>query len=188
MIKERDIVYNTARLQIANKQYLSAFQSLYRYNPYKEPVNVRALSHYGYCLAIAFNRYPDGIKICRNTLTMDHRDPELYWNLGQLYLASGNRDLALKVLYKGLKFEQVSKNPSRILNFIQNNVIRRTPFFSFLPRTHFLNIHIGKFTWARFQRINHAEDCFYSKRAQLSDYLFLPVYNFLFRLKINSNK
>jgi hypothetical protein len=132
-------------------------------------------SYYGLCLVKARAQLFEGLRICQDALTLERHNPDIYYNLAQVYLLCGKQKSAVSMLYRGLEYEQLMGNSNKILQLLQKLVARRQPFCKWLPRNHPLNKYVGKLTYARANRIRIAEIHRSESRAQLSDYLFMPL-------------
>lgn len=64
---------------------------------------MRYLSYYGFCLAKAKRPIQDAIRACRAAARGEPRDPDLFLNLGRVYMVAGKRDLARQAFDRGLR-------------------------------------------------------------------------------------
>ena len=118
----------------------NAFRALFKTEP-DEPCY---LSYYGLIVALHEKNFQDGINFCRAAILRASCEAELYVNLCRVYARGGQRKKALETLVEGLKF--ASDKPS-ILTEMRRMGCRRKPVLRFLPRDHFLNKSLGKFTY-----------------------------------------
>jgi len=97
-------------------------------------------SYLGYCLAIERQQYKQAIKMCREAAQLEPNNSQFWLNLGRTCLLAGQKRLAIKAFRRGLK---VNCN-QHIVEELKNLGLRKTPVFSSLDRTHFLNRHVGR--------------------------------------------
>src|SRR3990172_10109332 len=62
------------------------------------------LSYYGLCLAY-HQDIKAGLEHCRTALKREFYHPDLYLNLGKVYLKANQKASAVHILYKGLKLD-----------------------------------------------------------------------------------
>jgi predicted Zn-dependent protease len=110
-----------------------------------DPENPRYLSYYGLIVALAEDNLQDGINFCRAAIHRASFEPDFFVNLSKVYSKAGQRKKALEALVEGLNFD---KNEARIKNEMKRMGVRRRPTLRFLPRNHFLNKTLGKFTYS----------------------------------------
>ncbi|MEE9542187.1 MAG: hypothetical protein V3V95_00200 [Thermodesulfobacteriota bacterium] len=82
--------------------------------------------------------------LCLKALKKDLENPGIYHNLAKIYLLEGKKELAVKAIEKGLKFD-----PAHIGLIREQKDIgkRRTPAIGFLSRGGAINKSIGKLTY-----------------------------------------
>ena len=110
----------------------------------RPPLPPELLSYYGLCLALADNRIQKGTLLCKMALEMDKFQPELYLNLGLIYLNDNQKSKAIKTFRKGLDY--AGKNDEIVEELIKLGA-RRNPPIPFLPRSNFINKHLGIFLY-----------------------------------------
>ncbi len=98
-------------------------------------------SYLGYCLAQERHQFKKGAGLCLEALKQEPEQAIHYLNLGRVYLAAGEKVLAIKTWRKGLR---LGRN-RLILEELKKLGIRRQPVFRSLPRSHSLNKHFGLF-------------------------------------------
>lgn len=101
----------------------------------------RYLSFYGLCLGLEAGRMREAIRICREATTLEFYNPDLYHNLGCLLLAAGKRKEAYEALSRGYALQPGHPGLRRELERMGR---RRRPPLGFLPRSHPLNVLLGK--------------------------------------------
>jgi uncharacterized protein HemY len=96
-------------------------------------------SYLGYCLARERHQFKKGVSLCREALEQEPGQPIHYLNLGRVYAAAGQRELAIQTLYQGLKLG----SNRLLLEEVKKFGIRKEPVFRSLPRNHPLNKYLG---------------------------------------------
>jgi tetratricopeptide (TPR) repeat protein len=96
-------------------------------------------SYLGYCLAQERHEFKKGASLCLEALEQEPGQAIHYLNLGRVYVAAGQRELAIKTLYRGLK---LGRN-RLILEELKKFGIRKELVFRSLPRSHPLNKYLG---------------------------------------------
>jgi len=67
----------------------------------REP-DMRYLSYYGLCRATAHQKIQEGLHACKRAARVRSRDPEMFLNLGRVYLLAGQERLAFDTFQTGL--------------------------------------------------------------------------------------
>jgi Flp pilus assembly protein TadD len=98
------------------------------------------LSYLGLLLARTERKWGEAEELCTNALKLK-RDPQLYLNLAQVYVAADRRDDAVETLLHGMKS---ANRDIRLKLLLSKLVVRRRPVLPFLARDHSLNRHLGK--------------------------------------------
>lgn len=106
-----------------------------------EEIPPALLSYYGLCTALLNHDVKRGLEHCRAALKREFFHPDLYLNLGKVYLMASQKASAVHIFYKGLKLDDSHKG---ILSELKRLGIRTTPIIRFLPRGHFLNRVLGQ--------------------------------------------
>jgi len=104
----------------------------------------RYLSYYGLCLGYEASRHDEGIRFCREALSLEFYNADLSWNLGRVLLLSGKRREAHDALQKGLA---VQPGHAGILRELGRMGARRRPVVQFLSRSNPVNVLLGKLTY-----------------------------------------
>lgn len=99
-----------------------------------------AMSYYAVSLANVEGNYDKAISLCLMAAEKEFYNPDIYLNLGRIFLLNGQKSVAIKAFKKGLKYDE-SHNSLR--KEIQDLGVRRRPVVSFLPRQSFLNKFLG---------------------------------------------
>jgi tetratricopeptide (TPR) repeat protein len=101
----------------------------------------RVVSYCGYTFALGRNCLETGLRMCQKAVEKSSNSPDLLCNLGEVYLACGNRVEAHRVFTRGI---EINPGHTRIGAQLRQMGIRRPPVFHFLPRGHFLNRVLGR--------------------------------------------
>ena len=100
-----------------------------------------AMSYYALCLAAMEGNYDKAISLCLTAAEKEFYNPEIYHNLGKIFLLNGQKTLAIKAFRKGLKFDGGNHT---LIEEIKRLGLRRRPIISFLPRGNFVNRILGR--------------------------------------------
>ncbi|OGQ58823.1 MAG: hypothetical protein A3J24_10525 [Deltaproteobacteria bacterium RIFCSPLOWO2_02_FULL_53_8] len=100
-----------------------------------------AMSYYAMCLAKVEARYDKAISLCVIAAEKEFFNPEIYLNLGRIFLATGQKSKAIKTFKRGLKMDDSN---DELLLEMRKLGLRRRPFISWLGRNNSLNIFLGK--------------------------------------------
>lgn len=114
---------------------LMHFETAERIRPL--PVVQSALA---YCLASERRQYQRAIALCRQALEAEPAEVRHYYHLGRIYLAAGQKPLAITAFRRGLKLKRYQP----IIDEMRRLGVRKPPVFSSLPRDHFLNKMFGQ--------------------------------------------
>jgi len=101
----------------------------------------RYLSHYGLCIAVVSKKTKEAVDYCKKAVELEFYNPDLFHNLGYVYLLAGMRQEARNAFMEGLKMQN---NHREILTELKRMGKRRKPILPFLPRSHILNKIAGK--------------------------------------------
>jgi tetratricopeptide (TPR) repeat protein len=120
--------------------FKTAMEKLNKKKPDEVPPAL--LSYYGLCTALLHNDVKEGLEYCKAALKQEFYQPDLYWNLGRVYLKGRQKASAVDAFHKGLNLDDGHKG---ILGELRKLGIRKNPAIGFLPRSHFLNKVLGQF-------------------------------------------
>ncbi|HEY8368211.1 MAG TPA: tetratricopeptide repeat protein [Thermodesulfobacteriota bacterium] len=120
-----------------HREALACFEEALRL----EPGDAAALSHRGLCLALYEGRNEEGIADCRRAVDLEFYRADHYLNLGRVMLSAGRKREAVQAFRQG---RTVDPQHPAILRELQALGIRRQPVLRWLPRSHFLNRHLGR--------------------------------------------
>jgi tetratricopeptide (TPR) repeat protein len=119
------------------RQAILAFETAHQ----GAPENPLYMSYLGLALTLARSRGLEGLRLCEAATRRGQYYPEVFRNLGNVYLTRGNRMKARLAFLHGLKID--GSHPG-LLSDIAELGIRRTPPIPFLARSHSLNRCLGK--------------------------------------------
>jgi tetratricopeptide (TPR) repeat protein len=127
----------------APHEALAFFQKALDLGREEDPLQIRMkhLSWFGLALTLAKGRSEEAVKLCEQAIKRNFLDPDLFCNLGIVYLRNGRRALAFEALKKGLR---VQPGHARTLEELERYERRSLPVFPFLHRDNTLNILFGK--------------------------------------------
>jgi tetratricopeptide (TPR) repeat protein len=101
----------------------------------------RYLSYYGLALCFTRSGRREALKHCRSAVGLEGHRPALWWNLGRVALSLGRRSEAYRAWQQGLSLQPDHAGMRKDLQRLGN---RRQPVLSFLPRSHSINVMLGK--------------------------------------------
>jgi Tfp pilus assembly protein PilF len=102
---------------------------------------MKYLSFYGLCLAVCSDRLEEARSICEAAVRAEFYNPDLYRNLGRVYLRAGDRLQAFGSFVRGL---QLNPRHAGLLGEIRRLGIRKRPVVRFFPRSHPVNRILGR--------------------------------------------
>ncbi|HYS04119.1 MAG TPA: tetratricopeptide repeat protein [Candidatus Dormibacteraeota bacterium] len=106
-----------------------------------EAVPMKYLSYYGWCLAICSDRLDEAREFCEAAVRSEFYNPDAYWNLGRVYLKTGDRSLAFDTIVRGL---QLNPRHSGLVGVLRRLGIRRKPVLPLFDRSHPVNRLLGR--------------------------------------------
>ena len=105
------------------------------------PPQARYLSYFGLCLAFERNDNREGLRFCRQAVTLEGYNPDIRCNLGRVLLIAGRRAAAHRCFLSGLASEP--GHPA-IRRALQAMGTRSRPTVPFLPRGNPVNVFLGR--------------------------------------------
>jgi len=102
---------------------------------------MKFVSFLGLALTYQQGRSEEGAKLCEQAVKRDFLDPDLFCNLGIVYLRNRQKARAFEAFQKGLNLEA---GHQRIREELERFDRREQPVFAFLPRTHPVNRLVGR--------------------------------------------
>ena len=102
---------------------------------------VQYLSYYGWCLAACSDREDEARELCETAVRAEFFNPDMHWNLGRVYLVTGDRHRALASIERGLQL-----NPRHVgLKMERRRLgIRRQAVVGLFRRSHPVNRFLGR--------------------------------------------
>jgi len=122
---------------------LKVFKALPEFTEHSE-----ATSYYALCLAIVEGKFKEATSLCLAAVKREFYNPEIYLNLGTIYMLNGQKTLAIRVLRKGL---HIDSSHREIKKKVLEMGVRQKPPFSFLSRKNFANKYLGRVVRGRQQ-------------------------------------
>jgi len=101
---------------------------------------MKYVSYLGLALTLGGVRSEEGLKLCLQAIRREFFDPDLYCNLGIVYLRHRQKAQAFEAFQKGLN---LNPRHQRIRDELERYDRRCDPVFTFLPRSHMINRMFG---------------------------------------------
>jgi tetratricopeptide (TPR) repeat protein len=105
------------------------------------PGNPLYMSYLGLALILARSRTKEAIRLCEKAAVESQFYPEVYHNLGNVYLMRGQKGKARQAFLIGLK---IDRGHAGLLEAMEELGVRRSPPVPFLCRDHVINKYLGK--------------------------------------------
>lgn len=102
-----------------------------------------ATSYYAVSLANVEGNYDKAISLCLMAAEKEFYNPEIYLNLGRVFLLNGQKSVAVRAFRKGLKYDNSNMG---LLVEMKRLGMRKKPVLTFLPRQNLFNRYLGKLT------------------------------------------
>ncbi len=102
---------------------------------------MKYVSYLGLAVTLSNGRSEEGVKLCEQAVKREFFDPDLYCNLGIVYLRTRQKKRAFEAFQKGLNLKPEHR---RIREELERYERRSMPVFTFLPRTHPVNRLAGR--------------------------------------------
>lgn len=106
-----------------------------------EPAAKGYLSFLGLAVAHADRKFSDAEQLCRRAIESEYHRPEHYHNLGEVFLLANRRADAVKAFNQALSWNPNFEASSDCLRKLG---VRKPPVVPILPRSHPINIVLGK--------------------------------------------
>ena len=114
-----------------------------RYFRKASDLSPEARSYYGLALAMQRQKLDEAVHYCREAVDREPLRGDLYHNLGQVHLARGEKQRAVRAFAQGL---QAEPRHARLLEAVKRLGIRQRPAVQSLSRTNPINKCLG---WVR---------------------------------------
>lgn len=98
-------------------------------------------SYYALCMTMVYGPTREAIQLSERAVSKEFYNPDLFCNLGLVYMRCGKRGPAFRAFRRGLALKL---NHHRISKALKKYEDRGKRFLKFLPRCHFLNRWIGQ--------------------------------------------
>ena len=102
---------------------------------------MKYVSYLGLAITLSQGKSDEGQKLCEQAVKREFFDPDLYCNLGIVYLRNRLKAQAFEAFQKGLNLKA---GHARILDELEKYDRRGEPVLSFLPRGHIVNRTLGR--------------------------------------------
>ncbi len=89
--------------------------------------DMRYLSYYGLCRAMAHDKIQDGLHACKRAARARNRDPEMFLNLGRVYLLARKKRLAYDTFRTGLRLAPGHQTLARESSRLQGRLPKPGP-------------------------------------------------------------
>ena len=100
-----------------------------------------ATSYYAVSLANVEGNYDKAISLCLMAAEKEFYNPEIYLNLGRVFLLNGQKAVAVRAFRKGLKYDNCNMG---LLVEMKRLGLRKRPVITFLPRQNLFNRYLGR--------------------------------------------
>ena len=100
-----------------------------------------ATSYYAVSLANVEGNYDKAISLCLMAAEKEFYNPEIYLNLGRVFLLNGQKAVAVRAFRKGLKYDNCNMG---LLVEMKRLGLRKRPVITFLPRQNLFNRCLGR--------------------------------------------
>ncbi len=137
---ESNVLFNRA-LELLNRNKVDAARKQLEMALQICPQQPSYLSLYGLCVAVESEDYESARRICEKAVRMSPNDPLNRVNLGKVFRLEGNTGAAYGEFLTAWKLDRMHPAPASELSRMG---IRRPPVLGFLPRSHWLNIRLGR--------------------------------------------
>jgi tetratricopeptide (TPR) repeat protein len=107
----------------------------------ENPNHPQALALYGYVLAFGFRKYEEGLDYLRRAIDQEMYHPDWYVWMAEIYLRLRDRKSAVEAIGTALRWDPHHKGAIALRRKMG---VRRRPVLPFLPRSHPLNVWLGK--------------------------------------------
>ncbi|MFQ5441568.1 MAG: tetratricopeptide repeat protein [Thermodesulfobacteriota bacterium] len=102
--------------------------------------NPTAMSYYAISMAFEEGDYDRAVSFCLMAAEKEFYNPEIYLNLGRVFLISNQKLRAIKSFRRGLKYDESNR---AILDEVFKLGVRKSPILPFLPRRNVVNRVFG---------------------------------------------
>ena len=103
--------------------------------------NPVAMSYYAISIAAADGDHDKAVSLCLIAANKEFYSPDIYLNLGKIFLLNGQKSNAIKTFRKGLSYDT---SGGMIMSEMKNLGLRRKRIIVFLSRQNMINRFLGK--------------------------------------------
>jgi Flp pilus assembly protein TadD len=107
-----------------------------------DPDHAQVRSLLGLCIARQERRFDESVELCSSAAKQEFFNPDLYFNLAQVYLSFGFKSEGIRFLLRGQMIDPANETIRRELADLG---VRVPPVLRFLPRRHLINRWLGGF-------------------------------------------
>ncbi len=100
-----------------------------------------AMSYYAVSIAAAEGDHDRAVSLCLIAAEQAFYIPDIYLNLGKIFLMNGQKSTAIKTFKKGLSYDT---SDGILMNALESLGLRRKRPIVFLPRQNMLNRFLGR--------------------------------------------
>ena len=136
---DRSVTAELAVAYVKERRYHEAL----RYFRKASTLSSEARSYYGLALAMQRQQLDDAVRYCQQAVDQEPIRGDFYHNLGQVYLARGEKQRAVRTFNHGL---QAEPRHARLIEAVKRLGIRQRPTVQSLSRTNPINKCLG---WVR---------------------------------------
>ncbi len=105
-----------------------------------------AMSYYAMSIAAAEGDHDRAVSLCLVAAEQAFYIPDIYLNLGKIFLINGQKSTAIKTFQKGLSYDT---SGGMLMSALNELGLRRKRVIVFLPRQNMINRFLGKLMHGR---------------------------------------
>ena len=105
-----------------------------------------AMSYYAISIAAAEGDHDRAVSLCLIAVKQEFYNPDIYLNLGKIFLLNGEKSNAIRTFKKGLGYDT---SGGMLMSEIKSLGLRRKRVIIFLPRQNLINRFLGKLVHSR---------------------------------------
>ena len=144
---ESKVLFNQA-MEMMSRSHVEAAMKHLEEALQISPNNSEYLSHYGLCVALDREDFNSAVKLCSRAIKIAPDITVNRVNLGKVYRMQGDNAAAYDAFLRAWRSNKSHPGPATELSRMG---IRRPSVLTFLPRSHWLNVRLGRLR-ARVER------------------------------------